>query len=203
MTPNVPSADPSEAIVDSEGVLEQADHARDISGIELRVTRLNTPSRDLLRITCEAAIDLDDEAWSRSNVSVRIQVSGGPDESNDGTAGGVVSRVYTVRSYDPATRSMDIDVVLHPGESPMMRWVAALAVGDTFHLTGPRQHFLPPEPTDRPVALFLDETAIPALFSILAEWPAGRRAEAWIECPEHAPVAELPAVPGVTIHHLP
>lgn len=207
MTPTPPAStaqdgrDP-EALIGAERVLAKGDHNRDVGGIELRVTALATPSRDLLRISCVPLIPLDSEAWSRGNVSVRIQVSGGEDEANDGTPGGIVSRVYTVRTFNPTTQEMDIDVVLHPGESPMMRWVSALAAGDTFRLTGPRQHFLPPEPSDHPVALFLDETAIPALYSILADWPAGRRAEAWIECPVAAPVAELPVVPGVTVHHL-
>lgn len=72
-----------------------------------------------------------------------------------------VARVYTVRSFDAATESIVVDVVQHHHESPMMRWSDTVKINDTLVLTGPRPYFVIPE--GEQAALFLDDTAIPAL----------------------------------------
>ena len=52
------------------------------------------------------------------------------------------------------------------------------------------------------VALFADETAIPAVYAILRAWPQGTSGTLWIETPEPGAVAELPQPKGVTCHLL-
>lgn len=195
MTTPAPAPAEPEAIADPKRVLTERDHATGIDALTLTVTGLRTVTPRLLRITAEPTAPLTDPAWQLPNVAIRLQISAGD--------AGTVSRVYTVRSFDAATGRMEIDVVLHPGASPMMAWAAALAVGDPVRLTGPRPHFLPPVQPGRRIALFLDETAIPALCAILAQWPAGAVAEGWVECVDAELLAELPAVPGVTLRHLP
>ena len=135
----------------------------------------------------------DDPNWLRPNVAFRIQL---------GPQYGDVSRVYTVRTCNAPSGSMTFDVVLHGHTSPMMRWAADLRVGDTFSLTGPRPHFLVPEIAGRRVALFADDTAIPALYSILLQWPEGLTGVGWVATGDAEAFAELPVIPGLELHHV-
>ncbi|QNG20251.1 siderophore-interacting protein [Rhodococcus triatomae] len=186
-----------EAVADTGGALSGADHARAIGTVEMRVVELRRPARHLLRIVAESLVPLEDPNWLRPNVAVRIHLA---------TVGdGEISRVYTVRSLDLGAWRMEIDVVLHPGTSPMMMWVAALRAGEVFRLTGPRPHFLPPVVPGRRIAMFLDETAIPALYAILRQWPSGSEAVGWVESADPFPVEELREAAdsaGVTLHHV-
>ncbi len=136
----------------------------------------------------------DDPTWSRPNVTVRMNLGPAFDDA---------SRVYTVRSYDSASGSIVVDVVLHGQTSPMMRWAAALAVGDTFGLTGPRPHFLIPDVPGRRIALFLDGTAIPALHSIIEQLPTDVVGIGWVTTDDEVAFAELPALPpGLELHRV-
>ena len=138
------------------------DHDRGLNDVVAVVERVERPTESILRIAVQLTSSADDPNWLRPNVAFRIQL--GPHYDD-------VSRVYTVRTFDASSGSMTFDVVLHGHTSPMMRWADDRRVGDTFSLTGPRPHFLVPEIAGRRVALFADDTAIPALYSILLQWP--------------------------------
>ncbi|MGO3886340.1 MAG: siderophore-interacting protein, partial [Mycetocola sp.] len=119
-----------------------------------------------------------------------------------GSAYGDVTRVYTVRSADKAEETIDVDVVRHGETSPMMSWLADLSIGDDLEFVGPRPHFQIPDPQGRPVVLFADDTAIPALYAILQQAPAGLHGEGWIATTDIEAFNELPAVDGLNLHRI-
>jgi NADPH-dependent ferric siderophore reductase len=174
-------------------VLRTADHNRGLNDVRAVVEALERPSDHLLRITARLTESTDDPAWSRPNVTVRMNLGPSFDDA---------SRVYTVRSHDSAAGSIVIDVVLHGHTSPMMRWAATLTVGDTFDLTGPRPHFLVPEVPGRRIALFLDGTAIPALFSIIEQLPTDVVGIGWVTTDDEVAFDELPSLPGLELHRV-
>jgi len=100
------------------------------------------------------------------------------------------SRTYTIRRYDAAADSLDIDVVLH-GDGPFVRWALTATPGDTIDFTGPRPHAVPSCSTDA-LVMFSDETGLPALASIMEATPAGLPVVAYVEvadAAEEQPVA--------------
>lgn len=132
--------------------------------------------------------------WLVPNVAVRLEVPG--------DRGDLVSRVYTVRECAVGVAGrvdVTIDIVRHDGESPMMKWLRSLERGVTVKLLGPRAHFRPLIEREKVTGMFADETAIPALASILAAWPHGCRAEVFVETPDEQVVADIPQPDGVRV----
>ena len=48
------------------------------------------------------------------------------------------SRRYTIRSFDPGQLLLDLDMVVHHGEGPGLRWAKGLQPGDRLNAVGPR-----------------------------------------------------------------
>jgi NADPH-dependent ferric siderophore reductase len=108
-------------------------------------------------------------------------------------------RTYTVRAIRPATadapEELDVDFVVHASadgapEGPAACWLERAAVGDEIVIVGPDDLSIdyrlgldwhPGEAVD--YLLAGDETAAPAICSILESLPAGTRAQAFIEVP--------------------
>ncbi len=79
-----------------------------------------------------------------------------------------VMRSYTVRSRDGDT--IDVDFVLHPGPAgPATAWAARAAVGDVLGRYGPDPAYRRPLSTADTLLCAGDETAIPAIASLLSE----------------------------------
>lgn len=79
-----------------------------------------------------------------------------------------VMRSYTVRSRDRDT--IDVDFVLHAGPAgPATAWAATAAVGDVLGRYGPDPAYRRPLSTADTLLCAGDETAIPAIASILSE----------------------------------
>jgi NADPH-dependent ferric siderophore reductase len=179
----------SESIDDPEDLLAQADHMRDMDHLQLEVIEIRRPFASVARVV--GRIDAaDPSAWLPANLAVRIEV-----ETPQGQR--PVSRIYTVRSFDAASGTVEIDFVVHEDDSPAMRWLAAAAPGTRVDMTGPRQHLVPAHASGRRVAIFADETAIPAVYAILGAWPSGAAGSLWIESAESAAFDELPRIPGL------
>ena len=106
-------ADASRTTTPPTTVLRTADHNRGLNDVLAIVEAMERPSDHLLRITARLTESTDDPTWSRPNVTVRMNLGPAFDDA---------SRVYTVRSYDSASGSIVVDVVLHGQTSPMMRW---------------------------------------------------------------------------------
>ncbi|MFK4875208.1 siderophore-interacting protein [Novosphingobium sp. ZW T3_23] len=179
----------ADEIRNEETRLRGEDHDRGLHEVRAVVEAIERPSFSIVRIATRLVSSAEDPNWAQPNVAFRIRLGG---EYGD------VSRIYTVRDYDGAGR-FTFDVVLHEGASPMMRWVSALNTGDSFELTGPRPHIGIPETTGRKVALFVDETGIPALYSLLRQWPAGVAGKGWIATKDAQVFAELPHVDGLEL----
>lgn len=183
-----------EGVEDRERVLDQDDHMRGMERLEMQVTAIGRPSALFVRVTGRIA-PADPLAWQRPNVAVRIEVE-------PSATGRAASRVYTIRSFDPVQSLVEIDFALHPDDSPAMRWLSFACAGTRVSMTGPRAHFLPNTESGRPVAIFADDTAIPAVHAILAADP-GLVGDLWVDTADAAAFAALPPVPGLRFHMLP
>jgi NADPH-dependent ferric siderophore reductase len=106
----------------------------------------------------------------------------------------VVNRRYTIRSFDPALKTVTIDVSLH-GAGPGTDWIAAARPGDHIDAIGPRGKV-----TLRPEAdwhLFVvDETGLPGALAMIEALPAQSVAIALFEVDGAADEQEPEAGPG-------
>lgn len=184
----------SEVVEDRKKLLSSADHMRDMEHLPMEVVAITRPLRSVTRVTGRIA-PRDPAGWTVANVAVRLDV-----EEVEGHR--PVSRVYTIRSYDPATHLVEIDFVMHE-DGPAMTWLAAARPGTRLWMTGPRAHLVPEFIPGRQVSLFADETAIPAVYSILNAWPEGIEGTVWVETDDRAAFDELPARTGVALCLLP
>ncbi|MDX3244299.1 siderophore-interacting protein [Streptomyces sp. ME18-1-4] len=107
-----------------------------------------------------------------------------------------VMRSYTLRALRREPDEIDIDFVLHTPAGPACAWAARAAAGDRVVLLGPAIadnraiRFRPPQDTDL-VVLWGDESALPAIASILESLPAGQRARVWLQVHDTGDVQEL------------
>ncbi|MDX2679659.1 siderophore-interacting protein [Streptomyces sp. NY05-11A] len=107
-----------------------------------------------------------------------------------------VMRSYTLRALRREPDEIDIDFVLHTPAGPACAWAARAAAGDRVVLLGPAIadnraiRFRPPQDTDL-VVLWGDESALPAIASILESLPAGQRARVWLQVHDAGDVQEL------------
>lgn len=92
------------------------------------------------------------------------------------------ARAYTVRRFDPASKKLDLDFVLHGDDGPASAWAARAKVGDAFEIsvTHPRSGF-PIQPSIKHYLLFGDETALPAIGAIIESLPTDARANVLVE----------------------
>lgn len=111
-----------------------------------------------------------------------------------------VARDYTPRRYDPASKELDIDFVLHHG-GPATDWASQAVVGDYLGIGGPRGSFVIPTGFDW--HLFVgDETAIPAIGRRLEELPSDKRALFVIKTRDEASRLEFQATCQLEQHWL-
>jgi NADPH-dependent ferric siderophore reductase len=170
--------------------LRSDDHNAGLHRITATVREIIRPSATLARIVLHVPGLREDPVWHRPNVSLRLFL--GPDF-------GDVSRVYTVRSASDETESIEVDVVLHGVESPMMSWFRSLAIGHAVTLDGPRPHFQVPEQRGRRAAVFADDTAIPALFALLSDAGSELSGTAFVATDDVEAFDELPRDAGLDL----
>lgn len=106
-------------------------------------------------------------------------------------------RAYTIRHFREELCEMDIDFVLH-GDGPCSSWAASAKPGDVVQIAGPRSGFQLGPDTNR-LLIGGDETALPAIGSILEALPPGLAADAFIEVPDGADVQVLHSRADVAI----
>lgn len=122
-----------------------------------------------------------------------------------------VMRTYTIRSIhgtelDPL---VDIDFVLHPG-GPACTWAAAVKPGDPMRIIGPNRasewyggiEWRPPTQPGTRVLVVGDETAAPAIGSILETLPAEYVGDVLLEVPTEQDFLTLATKAGVDIRFL-
>ncbi len=85
-----------------------------------------------------------------------------------------IRRTYTPRSIDREARQLVVDFVLHGDGGPASKWAAAAQIGDQVVVTGARGSYRIDPDADWTL-LAADETALPAVGTILDDAPAGAR----------------------------
>ncbi|GAA4423980.1 hypothetical protein GCM10023169_20280 [Georgenia halophila] len=119
-------------------------------------------------------------------------------------------RTYTVRYVRPELAEVDIDLVVHGDAGPASRWVGSAAPGHEAVLVGPDARskdstvgidWSPGTATE--LLLAGDETAVPAITSILETLPADRTARAFVEVPDSADFLDVDLPEHATITWLP
>lgn len=112
-------------------------------------------------------------------------------------------RTYTVRAVRPEEREVDVDMVAHGDGGPAARWLNRAEPGQEVVLIGPDSQSIdsavgidwhPGEA--RCVLLVGDETAAPAICSVIESLPAGRTARAFIEVPDESDILPLDVPAG-------
>ena len=88
-------------------------------------------------------------------------------------------RTYTPRAYDPETGTLEVQFVLH-GEGPASGWAERARTGDTIAIGGPGGRFAP-DPDARHWWIAGDESALPAVGTLLDALPAAASAEVHLE----------------------
>ncbi len=106
--------------------------------------------------------------------------------------------VYTVRAFDAEAGWLDFDVFLHSG-GRTTDWTAAAAPGAFVGLMGPTGRELPE--TDW-LALFGDETSMPAVIRILEALPPSTRGQAFVLTGDPADRQPVAAPAGMELHWL-
>lgn len=110
---------------------------------------------------------------------------------NNPPEGQPISRVYTVRSFNPVNAQIEIDFVKHEDLSPAMEWLNSAQVGTKSGLLVPAP-FHSQFHSQKHVVMFADDTAVPALYSILKQWELGISADIFIESFEKTLLANYP-----------
>ncbi|MFJ7083729.1 siderophore-interacting protein [Streptomyces griseus] len=105
-------------------------------------------------------------------------------------------RGFTVRSYDRERNVMAVDFVLHGADGPASRWGAAARPGDVLGMVGPSSLYACPLPAARRMLLAGDESALPAIATVLEALPAGTGAVVYAEVAYAAEERELPSAAG-------
>jgi NADPH-dependent ferric siderophore reductase len=98
-------------------------------------------------------------------------------------AGASFRRRYTIRAFDPAAPSVDIDVVLH-GDGPAAAWAASVQPGGRIEAIGPRGKVT--VDADADWHLFAgDDSAVPASLAMAESLPDPDRALVVLEVDGH------------------
>ncbi|MEU0939099.1 siderophore-interacting protein [Embleya sp. NPDC005971] len=107
------------------------------------------------------------------------------------------ARNYTVRRFDPAGPELDIDFVIHGG-GRAVEWARDARPGDVLGIAGPLPGSLPPADADQ-LLIAGDETALPAVASILERLAPGTRAHVFVEVADRHEEQPLVAAPDTDV----
>jgi NADPH-dependent ferric siderophore reductase len=112
-----------------------------------------------------------------------------------------VVRTYTPRRFDEASRTLEIQFVLH-GEGPASEWAERASAGDRIAVAGPGGRFTMDETAER-WWIAGDESAIPAVGTLLEALPPSAAADVHLEVADADDEIELPspAKTAITWHH--
>ena len=102
---------------------------------------------------------------------------------------GPPGRAYTIKAIRQEPASMDLDFVIHE-HGLCSTWATEAKPNDVIEIAGPRAGFRLASST-RHLLLGGDETALPAISSILGVLPENIEADAYIEIPGHSAPSEL------------
>lgn len=112
-----------------------------------------------------------------------------------------VMRTYTPRRFDPRTNTLEVQFVLH-GPGPASTWAQHAKIGDELGIAGPGGRFRL-DPAAERWWIAGDESAIPAVATLLEALPATATAEVHLEVEDGDDEIPLhgPAATTITWHH--
>jgi NADPH-dependent ferric siderophore reductase len=139
-----------------------------------RVSQVRHLTPRMVRVTFSSP-ELADFGWN--GPAAHIKLIFGPMPEGDGPR--PTMRTYTPRRFDRGTRELDIDFVLH-GEGPAATWASQATVGQTLTIAGPGRNY-GVDPAASSFVLAGDESAIPAIGTILEQLPSTARATVFLE----------------------
>jgi NADPH-dependent ferric siderophore reductase len=106
-------------------------------------------------------------------------------------------RTYTVRRFDAAAGELDVDFVLHEGHGPAAAWARDARPGAWVGVSEPGGRYEPDPAADFHVVIG-DETALPAVATVLEALPSGVPALAFLEVADAGEEQDLPG--AATLH---
>jgi NADPH-dependent ferric siderophore reductase len=109
-------------------------------------------------------------------------------------------RTYTPRRFDASLRELDVDLVLHD-EGPAGKWAMRAQKGDRLVVMGPAPGYKI-DPGAQWFVLAGDETALPAIETILEELPAQTRAKLYVEVTNHREARPLQSAATIEVRWL-
>jgi NADPH-dependent ferric siderophore reductase len=104
-------------------------------------------------------------------------------------------RTYTVRRHDAAAGELDVDFVLHEGHGPAAAWARDARPGAWVGVSEPGGRY-EPDPTADFHVVIGDETALPAVATVLDALPPGVPVLALLEVADAAEEQDLPGAPN-------
>jgi NADPH-dependent ferric siderophore reductase len=157
------------------------------------VKRIEHLTLRMVRVTFTGA-ELADFGWNGPAAHIKL-IFGRMPESPE--APRPPMRTYTPRRFDREARELDVDFILH-GEGPASEWASQVAVGQTLTIAGPGRNYV----VDATADWFLlagDDTAIPAISTILESLPASARATVFLEVVNGDDEVEMPSHPRLNV----
>ncbi|MGW1841223.1 siderophore-interacting protein [Streptomyces sp. NPDC001966] len=109
-------------------------------------------------------------------------------------------RSFTVRAYDRGRDVMTVDFVLHGDDGPAARWGRDARPGDVLGMVGPSSLYARPLPAADWLLLAGDESALPAIATLLESLPAGARALVRAEVADATEERPLGSAGEVAVH---
>lgn len=117
-------------------------------------------------------------------------------------------RSFTIRRRVPGANTIEIDFVLHGDTGPATSWAGSARPGHQLGMVGPSAAYARPVSLTDSIAdsdwllLAGDETALPAIGTLLEALPEGTRAMAYIEVADDSEQQTFETAGDVTIHWL-
>lgn len=160
------------------------------------VKRVEHLTPRMVRVTFTGP-ELADFGWNGPAAHIKL-IFGPPAPATPGAdAPRPTMRTYTPRRFDRQARELDVDFILH-GEGPASSWAERAAVGQTLTIAGPGRNYVI-DPAAEWFLLAGDDTAIPAISTILENLPAGAAARVLIEVVDREDEVEIPAHANTTV----
>jgi NADPH-dependent ferric siderophore reductase len=106
-------------------------------------------------------------------------------------------RTYTVRRFDDAAGELDVDFVLHEGHGPAAAWARDVRPGSWVGVSEPGGRYVPDPDADFHLVIG-DESALPAVATVLAALPPDVPAVAYLEIEDAEEEQPLPG--GAEVH---
>lgn len=152
----------------------------------VRVKRIRRLTPRMVRVTFTGD-ELCGFAWNGPAAHIKLIFESQSAQTPAGGAQGgarPTMRTYTPRRFDPAARELDVEFVIH-GEGPASAWAQGAEVGQSLTIAGPGRSYAVDPEADWYV-LAGDDTAIPAICTILDVLPPSVKALALIEVADSA-----------------